>query len=445
MPDIKFSELVPITVAEPNDLVTIIDRSDQSMSVNGSNKIISVLDLSGSIVNNIIDNTSGIFGTAAALNSGTIAGTVPVLGAEGKLAASRLPDSLLLDYITLEESGEAILPRGTLTRVGDELRMVNLAGVAQPVAPNNTATVENIIPYRRVSGTKILFPFGTTGYVGKTAPNGTVHYTEIARIKIPGADVYAGQVLTLQYSTALKMPVGVAAVQGWKTGLVPANFWDAVPFSSIFNTPTNNSPFHNGHFINGNSSNVEHSVINQVRTATITFNEAGQIVFENPQTSVREGYVFAPVPATQSVFSIGSNLQANHVPYTDLEFVWFAQATTDTAKYAVLEFTLEADMAPAKPAAPVNLVGAVAGASSAQLNWTDSSDIETGFEIWRTGFSNLYYSKIGQVAAGVTTYIDSDYPFSMNDNVRTTGFYRVRAVNGRTPSDFSNEVSVTPA
>jgi hypothetical protein len=377
--------------------------------------------------------------------------SLPATAISGQLLASSLPDTLVLDYVTLAETAEAILPQGTLTRVGDELRMVNSLGIAEPVAQNNAAMQENIVPYRRVSGTKMLIPFGGTGYVGKTAPNGTVHYVEIARVKIPAEDVYDGQTLTLKYTTSLKMPTGVSSQSFWRTGLIPSQLWDLVSVPQVgtyFNSASTAQT--NGHLINGVGAN-EHNVIHQIKTVPITFNATdGFITFGTATIVTNVGYQFAPTPGAQTVTAQPTTGTSQpFVPYTELELVWFANALTDTTKYAILEYTLEADMAPPKPAAPSNLIGSIASPTSVQLNWTDNSSNETGFEIWRTAFEGARYAvKVGEVGPGITSYVDGGYPFSAISSPstpRTTGYYRVRAINGRTPSEFTNEVSVTPA
>lgn len=60
MPDIKFSQLTQITSAQSVDLVPIIDVSDELMSENGSNAIISVGDLTASFFNGLGDGTIAV-------------------------------------------------------------------------------------------------------------------------------------------------------------------------------------------------------------------------------------------------------------------------------------------------------------------------------------------------------------------------------------------------
>lgn len=60
MPDIKFSQLTQINSAQSIDLVPIIDVSDELMSENGSNAIISVGDLTASFFNGLGDGAISV-------------------------------------------------------------------------------------------------------------------------------------------------------------------------------------------------------------------------------------------------------------------------------------------------------------------------------------------------------------------------------------------------
>jgi fibronectin type 3 domain-containing protein len=76
--------------------------------------------------------------------------------------------------------------------------------------------------------------------------------------------------------------------------------------------------------------------------------------------------------------------------------------------------------------------------SSSQINlsWTDHSNNETGFKVYRTNHGKSF-KEIATVGANVTTYADTGLKAS------TTYRYRVRAYNGRGNSDYSNIASAT--
>ena len=76
--------------------------------------------------------------------------------------------------------------------------------------------------------------------------------------------------------------------------------------------------------------------------------------------------------------------------------------------------------------------------SSSQINlsWTDNSNNETGFKVYRTNHGKAF-KEIATVGANVTTYADTGLKAS------TTYRYRVRAYNGSGNSDYSNIASAT--
>ncbi|WP_139924339.1 reprolysin-like metallopeptidase [Hymenobacter sp. DG01] len=88
------------------------------------------------------------------------------------------------------------------------------------------------------------------------------------------------------------------------------------------------------------------------------------------------------------------------------------------------------------PAAPSNLsVQAPVAANnivSLNLQWSDNSGNETGFEIERAQLNTTAFSRIATVGANITDY---------TDQLRTNGTfcYRVRAINGNGASGYSNE------
>jgi len=67
-----------------------------------------------------------------------------------------------------------------------------------------------------------------------------------------------------------------------------------------------------------------------------------------------------------------------------------------------------------------------------KLTWSDRSNNETGFQIWRSTTSNGSYSLITTTAANISTYINA----GLSSNVRY--FYKVRAVNDAVTSEYSN-------
>ena len=60
MPDVKFSQLTPITAAQSADYIPIVDVSDPLMSENGSNAVISIGDLTSSLFDGMANGSISI-------------------------------------------------------------------------------------------------------------------------------------------------------------------------------------------------------------------------------------------------------------------------------------------------------------------------------------------------------------------------------------------------
>lgn len=87
------------------------------------------------------------------------------------------------------------------------------------------------------------------------------------------------------------------------------------------------------------------------------------------------------------------------------------------------------------PAAPINLFATLVSTSEINLDWIDSSSNETGFIIERKK-DNGSYIELTRVSANATNYYDEGLtPGSVYD-------YRVKAINEKGSSGYSNEVSI---
>jgi len=88
----------------------------------------------------------------------------------------------------------------------------------------------------------------------------------------------------------------------------------------------------------------------------------------------------------------------------------------------------------------VLLIAVQVNAATMHLSWTDNSTNEDTFEVQRKLGVSGVYSKIGEVLANITAYVDS----TVADG--TLYCYRVRAVNAAGASAWSNEAcAATPA
>jgi hypothetical protein len=87
------------------------------------------------------------------------------------------------------------------------------------------------------------------------------------------------------------------------------------------------------------------------------------------------------------------------------------------------------------PTAPTGLSVAAVSARQVSLRWTDNSNNETAFAIWRKGDGHDW-ARVGLVPPKATSFTDTGLAAS------TSYTYRVRATN-QYASDWSNEVTVT--
>ena len=91
---------------------------------------------------------------------------------------------------------------------------------------------------------------------------------------------------------------------------------------------------------------------------------------------------------------------------------------------------------PATPAAPSGLNATAASSGRIDLAWTDNAGNEDGFQVERST-DGVTFALHGTAGANATAYVDATVQPS------TTYSYRVRAINGAGPSDWSNVASAT--
>ncbi|MEM7029692.1 MAG: VWA domain-containing protein [Chloroflexota bacterium] len=90
------------------------------------------------------------------------------------------------------------------------------------------------------------------------------------------------------------------------------------------------------------------------------------------------------------------------------------------------------------PAAPNNLNAAADGSGQITLNWADNSNNESAFEIERSTSSDSGFSKISTVAKDTTSFTNKQ-----GVSCATTYYYRVRAVNGASQSNYTSVANAT--
>jgi len=74
-----------------------------------------------------------------------------------------------------------------------------------------------------------------------------------------------------------------------------------------------------------------------------------------------------------------------------------------------------------------------------QLTWSDKSNNETGFQIWRSTSLNGSYTLVTTTGANATTYLNTGL------TANTAYYYKIRAINGGTLSTYSNVAKILVA
>lgn len=114
----------------------------------------------------------------------------------------------------------------------------------------------------------------------------------------------------------------------------------------------------------------------------------------------------------------------------------YPPGTTATPTFTAVPPTLTLT-APVLPNAPTNLNAIAVSTSQINLNWTDNSTDETGFEIERS-IDNVNWAHLANTGPNITSYSDTGL------SINTTYYYRVRAFNDTGKSNnYSNVASAS--
>jgi large repetitive protein len=88
------------------------------------------------------------------------------------------------------------------------------------------------------------------------------------------------------------------------------------------------------------------------------------------------------------------------------------------------------------PSSPSNLVATAVSFKRINVSWTDNSNNETGFEIWRSTSQSSGFNTVGNAAANATSFVDT-----LALNASTTYYYQIRAVGQTGESQFVNGIN----
>ncbi len=71
-----------------------------------------------------------------------------------------------------------------------------------------------------------MIPYGVTNSLAKIAPNGTFHWQEIARLKVPASEIVNGNILYVALDVTVETQVAMPALKSFLR-ISPAEEWDA--------------------------------------------------------------------------------------------------------------------------------------------------------------------------------------------------------------------------
>jgi fibronectin type 3 domain-containing protein len=127
------------------------------------------------------------------------------------------------------------------------------------------------------------------------------------------------------------------------------------------------------------------------------------------------------------VIATATSLDPNYQINGDGQVVWVGTIGGNLGLYLYT---------PDPPAAPLQLTATVDSPTQVTLSWSDASDNETAFQIWRK-IGDGEFAPCGESPANTTSAVDA----TLSPN--THYLYQVRAVGRRAMSDWSNTVEVT--
>jgi fibronectin type 3 domain-containing protein len=137
-----------------------------------------------------------------------------------------------------------------------------------------------------------------------------------------------------------------------------------------------------------------------------------------------------------------ATVPANTPGYSDTSvtpLATFIYRVRAASSYGPSDWSNEAVGATADPpAAPIGLVATPLNATQIQLTWTDKSDNEQAFEVWRKSSAGDFV-RIAALAPNTTYFVNGGL------TANTSYTYRVRATRNMGASAWSNEVTATAA
>jgi hypothetical protein len=130
-------------------------------------------------------------------------------------------------------------------------------------------------------------------------------------------------------------------------------------------------------------------------------------------------------------FNSVKNAQLNALVPNASGVIEFTMTKAAAATYMFLNAVVLQEYDNGQLIRPIDMMTEINAPGFINLSWSDRSNIETGYQIWRAT-SGTAFSLLTTTAANVSTFTDN----TAQKNIRY--YYKVRAMNGSTPSEFSN-------
>ena len=182
-----------------------------------------------------------------------------------------------------------------------------------------------------------------------------------------------------------------------------------------------------------------------------TTSDDGSRLWLGPLNGTTSPYSFSGTPVVNNdgvhgSTAVSSSLQFYQAGVYPIAIAYFRQASGSSptvawrtpssgSSYVTIPASAYVEAAVANGAAPVipsNLIASAQAYNKIGLTWTDNSDNESGFEIWRSTSVSSGYAIVGTTGTGGSSFIDSTVA------ANTRYYYQVRAINLYGQSGFTS-------
>ena len=282
---------------------------------------------------------------------------------------------------------------------------------------------------RRVAVTGI--PVSTLGGIGQPLSRAVA----IATLRPTIAVGNNGQVLVAYVTGSRDFPSTIT-VQLDQDGLGPAAFGDPLPVANVNRSIRVSVAFDRSNSAHGGRVYLSYDdgEIGSLGDTLLRFSDNGganwsaAIPVSDGTTAGRFATELAVDPATGRVLVIWLDNRGRQPVFSDSRtFQIFGRAFTPP---------IATDL----PGSPLNLKEAPVSSSRIDLQWTDTANNETVFQVERAIVEFEQFRLIGTTAANVTSFSDTELDGIPTDILIA---YRVRAVNAAGVSTFSNRIFTT--